>query len=284
MPSRTWHAMRHRYEFQDRKVAANAAQERLEWEFWSNRPNSYVWQSLGCQFDSLAHEERVSLQERPGSDCGLRAYCEYNSDRNAIEEEMSRQRLLCLLYRLESGTWLLSSGPNEYFKVRVEALMARAGRQLNPPQLISPSNYWMHRVCVYLRRNDSDGLFIRDNTGGIIKSVCQSSATFCTWLEKEALETQMVSSDVVADDMQQCTTDDPPLSSTSGDPRTMVNRYIQEVLTKTGKKITKKDIWTKAGYGSRTEFERWERQDPERPNKAADRSFRTILREKPHLK
>jgi hypothetical protein len=66
--------------------------------------------------------------------------------------------------------------------------------------------------------------------------------------------------------------------------RAIVDAYIQEVLRKTGKRITRKEIWTNAGYTTRTEFERWERQDPRRPNNAAHETFARILREKPHLK
>jgi hypothetical protein len=72
---------------------------------------------------------------------------------------------------------------------------------------------------------------------------------------------------------------------TAVDRRTLIRAYIEEVRRKTGKRITKKDIWSKAGYRTRTEFERWERRDPRHPNKAADESFTRILDvEKPHLK
>jgi hypothetical protein len=65
----------------------------------------------------------------------------------------------------------------------------------------------------------------------------------------------------------------------------MVNAYIQEVRSKKSKRITRKDIWSAAGYQTRTEFERWERQDEKHPNQAADETFTRILRvEKPHLK
>ncbi len=74
------------------------------------------------------------------------------------------------------------------------------------------------------------------------------------------------------------------VESKSTDRRTMVKAYIEEVRSKTGKRITKKDIWSKAGYQTRTEFERWERQDGKHPNQAADENFTRILREKPHLK
>lgn len=68
------------------------------------------------------------------------------------------------------------------------------------------------------------------------------------------------------------------------DRRALVKAYIEEVRSKTGKRITKKDIWSKAGYQNRTEFERWERQDSRHPNKSAHENFTRILREKPHLR
>jgi hypothetical protein len=67
------------------------------------------------------------------------------------------------------------------------------------------------------------------------------------------------------------------------DHRALVKAYIEEVRSKTGKRITKKDIWSKAGYQTRTEFERWERQDSRYPNRSADENFTRLLREKPHL-
>ena len=68
-----------------------------------------------------------------------------------------------------------------------------------------------------------------------------------------------------------------------GDRRAAVDAYIDEVFSKTGKRITRTDIWKSAGYRSRTEFERWERQD-RRATKTANQHFTRILTEKPHLK
>jgi hypothetical protein len=67
------------------------------------------------------------------------------------------------------------------------------------------------------------------------------------------------------------------------DRRAAVNAYIEEVFSRTGKRITKTDIWKSARYKSRTEFERWERQD-RRATKTANERFTRILTEKPHLK
>jgi len=83
---------------------------------------------------------------------------------------------------------------------------------------------------------------------------------------------------------------EPPASIIKGvesnpeDRHKMVDAYIAEVLDKTGKRITRTAIWRKAGYKSRTEFERWQRQDPKRLNPSAADAFNRVLREKPHLK
>jgi hypothetical protein len=66
--------------------------------------------------------------------------------------------------------------------------------------------------------------------------------------------------------------------------RAAVDAYIQEVFVKTGTRITRTDIWKRARYKSRTEFERWERNDLKHQNKTADKRFTQILTEKPHLK
>jgi hypothetical protein len=77
-----------------------------------------------------------------------------------------------------------------------------------------------------------------------------------------------------------------PLASAvavAGTRRAAVDAYIAEVR-QNGKEITRSNIWKAAGYGSRREFERWERNDSERQNKTADRRISQVLREKPHLK
>ncbi|MCC6486394.1 MAG: hypothetical protein IT364_02760 [Candidatus Hydrogenedentes bacterium] len=68
------------------------------------------------------------------------------------------------------------------------------------------------------------------------------------------------------------------------DRRAAVDAYIEEVFVKTGRRITRSDIWRMARYKSRTEFERWERNDHKNPNRTAEERFARILAEKPHLK
>jgi len=65
--------------------------------------------------------------------------------------------------------------------------------------------------------------------------------------------------------------------------RAAVEAYMAEVLEKTGKRITRADIWRSARYKTRTEFERWQRDDPKATRTAGER-FTRLLKEKPHLK
>jgi len=67
------------------------------------------------------------------------------------------------------------------------------------------------------------------------------------------------------------------------DRRKAVDAYIEEVFSRTGKRITRKDIWKSARYQTRTEFERWQRHAPN-ATKAAEQRFARILSQKPHLK
>jgi len=66
--------------------------------------------------------------------------------------------------------------------------------------------------------------------------------------------------------------------------RAAVDSYFAEVYHRTGRKLTRKDLWTAVGYKTRSALERWERNDPKHQNKLADRRFTQILASKPHLK
>ncbi|MBN1548575.1 MAG: hypothetical protein JW902_18145 [Syntrophaceae bacterium] len=71
--------------------------------------------------------------------------------------------------------------------------------------------------------------------------------------------------------------------STAAERREAVQAYIDEVFDKTGKRITRTDIWQYARYKNRTEFQRWQRNDP-KATRTANERFTRILKEKPHLK
>ena len=63
--------------------------------------------------------------------------------------------------------------------------------------------------------------------------------------------------------------------------RALVDACIQEAALRTGKRITRTDFWKAAGYKTRTEFERWQRNDP-KTTKAAAEAFERVLRNKIH--
>ncbi len=65
--------------------------------------------------------------------------------------------------------------------------------------------------------------------------------------------------------------------------RAAVDAYIEEVRDKTGRVITRKEFWATAKYSDATEFERWQRNDPN-TTRAACQAFERILTHKPHLK
>jgi len=66
------------------------------------------------------------------------------------------------------------------------------------------------------------------------------------------------------------------------DRRRQVDDFIQETKDKTGKKITRKDIWQAAGYKDPTEFQRWQRDD-RRQTATAAQNIQRALSEKPGL-
>jgi hypothetical protein len=70
---------------------------------------------------------------------------------------------------------------------------------------------------------------------------------------------------------------------TAAQRRKAVDAYIDEVFDKTGKRITRTDIWKSARYKNRTDFQRWQRNDPKTSRTAKER-FPRLLKEKPHLK
>jgi hypothetical protein len=74
-----------------------------------------------------------------------------------------------------------------------------------------------------------------------------------------------------------------PINIKSTARRALVDTYIAEVFRKTGRTITRADIWRAAGYQTRSAFG-WQWNDSKRPNSEADRRFTQILKDKPHLK
>jgi hypothetical protein len=68
------------------------------------------------------------------------------------------------------------------------------------------------------------------------------------------------------------------MSKSGADRRAAVDGFISKVA-QSGRKITRKDIWTVAGYKDRREFERFQRGD-ERTTRSAITSFNRVLNTK----
>jgi hypothetical protein len=64
--------------------------------------------------------------------------------------------------------------------------------------------------------------------------------------------------------------------------RAAVDAYIDEVLRRTGERITRTMIWQAAGYPTKSQFMKWQRMDQDESKAAATR-FEWVLREKPHI-
>lgn len=99
----------------------------------------------------------------------------------------------------------------------------------------------------------------------------------------EALKTAREAA-VAQSDSQPCRAGDPrPRASGSKERRAAVDSYLAEASVRTGRRLTRTDFWKEAGYKTRTEFERWQRNDP-RATAAAARAFERILKNKPHCR
>jgi hypothetical protein len=154
-----------------------------------------TWRSYGDEFKQLADEEtriiRATKKERLLADCYF--------DSSATLEQTAKLEL--------------REGPDEYLKVRFEALATRAGIARGCANNGAPLKFWLFKLFLYLSETKSHHLFaptghvrIGDNphsdllkphagetvsrAGGIITNVHEASASFCFWLEKQALEAE----------------------------------------------------------------------------------------------
>jgi hypothetical protein len=263
-----------------------------------------TWRDFREKFQALASEEQgrtAAITEGKalrGMEQVLRASCNYKEHPEGWERGKPGQGRICLLETPPHGVWNYSSdGISENFRERVRLCVAEAGHALaDYPKGTDAEDFWLHRLYLDLMKNNSDQLFAASKEGGMVISVCVASATFCARLERKALEQSRPikrsggeglrtgANQAVSSGVQNSTNSAEDVETDSTDRRAMVRAYIEEVRSKTGKRITMKDIWSRAGYQTRTEFERWQRRDLKHTNQAADRNFTRILREKPHLK
>ena len=260
----------------------------------SPRKDVTFWRKRRENFDAL-HKEEAAPNPTNFMDTWLRVYLDEDDNQWSLQ---------------------LNAGISEGFKARFEEEATEAGKALGVSPSISPLEAWLRYLFQDARERKSKYLKGGSEKGGIITPVCLASATYCSRLVNEALESTPLSEMLPAPDSgspePRQNTDQaetpivgvarpaiPESTGTGGfgaassagtgesgirDRRAAIDTYIDEVFHKTGKRITRTDIWKAARYKSRSEFERWERKDPKRRNSAADERFTRILNEKPHLK
>jgi len=147
-----------------------------------------VWRQLRDRFQALADKQRKVVREMQKGDLRLRACWAHDTELAPLEPRAILTQKP-VTYRWESGTWRIGKGPNEDIRARFEALAIRGGLQLPGRQDTSPRNFWIHSLYLHLERTGSGG-FSRATTGIFIEDVCQTSATFCSALEADALVAQ----------------------------------------------------------------------------------------------
>lgn len=162
-------------------VAMGRASEEFDRQFGSE------WQEFHNRFMQIANEEERIERAAP-KDRLLRAYCDYKEHPEIfLEKGKPEQGRFCLLKAPETGLWMLSDGVNENFQERFRTLAARAGVTLGSPKGTDPEDFWLHRLYLDLRENNSDQLFAASNEGGVILRICEASATYCARVERKAV-------------------------------------------------------------------------------------------------
>lgn len=126
-----------------------------------------VWQDHRRQFQQLASEEREQIRHikhATGRGDDLRVFATFFAD----------------------GRCKVASGISEDFRERVNTAITQAGISLGDPSATDPADLWIRKLFSYLREKNSKYLYEpTDDSGGIV-SVCEVSATFCSWLAGRA--------------------------------------------------------------------------------------------------
>lgn len=163
---------------------------------------SDLWKHFGNEFQQLAREQerpgmtRRNRRERTmmlGADWLLYASVTYKKHPEILGERgKPEQGAFCLIKTPKCGLWIVGGSVSENLQERFRALAWRAGvalterfqrAQTGSPKDIDPEEFWLHRLFLDLRENNSDHLFAESDEGGSILHVCEASATFCSRLE-----------------------------------------------------------------------------------------------------
>lgn len=123
------------------------------------------------QFEALMEEEDRIVQQRasPRDCCHAYAY---------ITEDSG-----------EFGCWVLGS-TSESLQARFELLATKSGLALGSPLGTLPLQYWLHRLFLDLRANDSNHTRTYNGTAGFIVRLFEASANYCARLDRRVLESR----------------------------------------------------------------------------------------------
>lgn len=95
----------------------------------------------------------------------------------------------CVIESPECGLWVLSDCINENFRETFQTLGTRVGVVLGSPNGTDPLYFWLHRLILDLRANNSSLLFGEEKgDDGIILRICEASAIYCSRLERKSLK------------------------------------------------------------------------------------------------
>jgi hypothetical protein len=125
------------------------------------------WKKLHHEFNELMEEENRIIQQR-----GLSDWCYAH------------------VTGLESGAfdYLIESITTESLLVRFEGFATEAGIGLGSPPGTLPLAYWLHRLFLDLRANNSPLIGIHNDNGGFIEHLFEASAIYCARLDRRLLE------------------------------------------------------------------------------------------------
>jgi hypothetical protein len=234
------------------------------------------------------------------------------------EDEIVRQRELrdwlhgSVIYEesREFGSWSLAGSATESLLARFELLAARAGVALGSPPGTPPHVYWLDRLFFDLRQNKSQHIRIYSEAGGFIERLFEASATHCTRLNRQSLESVAMSHEgsgfergakqraevnVGAFETPQSQLTGGTLSETKtavmpapelaiattdlGEDRTkMVDDFLVQCNRESapGFKVIRKHIWLAAGHAHARQFQYWQARN-DKTTDEDHRNFRRIL-------
>jgi hypothetical protein len=147
---------------------------------------SEQWRSLRNKFELLSDQPKGKPEGH-----WLRAFIEYKRDIFSIEErDALNQGSWCVLDRPEYWVCLLSEGPSESFRAQFDTFATRAGGGLDRRTLAGMRlvDLWLVGVFLHFRRKNTDQFSCVDGAGALIPNICEASAIFCSFLERQALE------------------------------------------------------------------------------------------------